>query len=81
MDLLEMNSEKAAWLVIVPIYKKSYIRKIDYWGKIPLQYSSDIKVLELQVLLHGYKILESTLDEFNSGSALRIRKYELKQIS
>jgi hypothetical protein len=31
MDLLEMNSEKAAQLIIVPIYKKSYIRKIDNW--------------------------------------------------
>jgi hypothetical protein len=81
MGLLEMNSEKAAQLIIVPIYKKSYIRKIDDWGKIPLQYSSDIKVLELQVLLHGYKILENTSDVYNSGSGFQLRKYELKQIS
>lgn len=81
MDLLEMNSEKAAQLIIVPIYKKSYIRKIDDWGKIPLQYSSDIKVLELQVLLHGYKILENTSDVYNSGNGFQLRKYELKQIS
>jgi hypothetical protein len=50
-------------------------------SKIPLQYSSDIKVLELQVLLHGYKILENTSDVYNSGSGFQLRKYELKQIS
>ena len=39
----------------------TYIRKANDWSKIILQYSTDIKELELQVLLHGYKILENTL--------------------
>lgn len=58
----------------------SAIRKANDWSKIILQYSTDIKELELQVLLHGYKILKrSTVVSDNSLFTDMIR-YDLKHI-
>ena len=80
-----MNNEKATKLIIIPREEMTYISKANDWSKIILQYSTDIKELELQVLLQGYKILENTLDKFEFESDyfgnFQIKKYMLKQIS
>ena len=78
-----MNNEKATKLIIIPREEMTYIRKANDWSKILLQYSTDIKELELQVLLQEYKILENTLDKFESDyfGNFQIKKYMLKQIS
>ena len=78
-----MNNEKVTKLIIIPREEITYIRKANDWSKIILQYSTDIKELELQVLLQEYKILENTLDKFESDyfGNFQIKKYMLKQIS
>ena len=85
MGLQKMNSKKVAKLIIILREEMTYIRKANDWSKILLQYSTDIKELKLQVLLHGYKILENTLNEFGIESDyfgnFQIKKYMLKQIS
>ena len=83
MCLQKMNNEKATKLIIIPREEMTYIRKANDWSKILLQYSTDIKELELQVLLQEYKILENTLDKFESYyfGNFQIKKYMLKQIS
>ena len=42
-----MNNEKATKLIIIPREEMTYIRKANDWSKILLQYSTDIKELEL----------------------------------
>ena len=74
-----------AYLNIFPEEKKAFINRYDIINShilpsIQLEYSTDIKELELQVLLHGYNILKrSTVVSDNSLFTDMIR-YDLKHI-
>lgn len=84
-----LNQNIYANLNIFPINKKAFIVVFDKnkdraTFSAQLEYSPDIKELEIQVLLHGYKILEklpSTDLPILENCILRLNKYMLKKIS
>ena len=74
-----MLKRKVILLKIFPVIKRAYIVETDIiyraLSTIYLEYSPDIKNIELQVLLHGYKILKKT--DFDSNYR---EVYELESI-